>query len=148
MTLKCLFYYFTLISIFSLTEHGHFRFPFTRLESADSLIKKQTWQKTLHNFNHNLYLSFSRQHWLKPSISNLSKFFNLPLCSIRGCPSIKTGRSSHQSRAELFSFCLESKLTLFSNKANHYKTNAIAISISFKHFIRNASTFQTLKTLR
>ncbi len=57
----CVFYCFTLIVIFSLTEHGHFRLPLTRLESTDSLIKKQTWQKTLHYFNHNLYLLFSRQ---------------------------------------------------------------------------------------
>ncbi len=64
--LKCLFYYFTLIAIFSLTEQGHFHLHFTRLESAYSLIKKQTWQKNLHYFNHNLYLSFSRfQCWLK-----------------------------------------------------------------------------------
>ncbi len=38
------------------------------------------------------------------------------------------------SRAEPFSLCLESELTLFSNKENHYKNKAIAISSSFKHF--------------
>ncbi len=31
-------------------------------------------------------------------------------------------------RAERFSLCLDSELTLFSTKANRYKTNAIATS--------------------
>lgn len=113
---------------FCLTEQEHHCLPITRFQNADSPMKKK-WplQKTLHYFNHNL--SFSRHHWLK-----------------RQPPGMFLSPTLFYQRAHINKKAFYLKSELF-NKANYHKTNAIAISSCFNHFIQNPSTFQTLKIL-
>ncbi len=95
---ECLFYYFTLIVIFSLTEHGTFSRTFYTAWKHRLSHKKIRLDRRLYIILTIICHFQGNADWN----SSVSMLFNLPLCSIRGHASIKiiTHHISHaQSRA-------------------------------------------------